>query len=102
MKFQTADSLPTPSLETSGRPGPRRPGLRSLDAAAMILAAFPHPLGAKQLVACMTARGLWTSRGRTPQAVVAAALSRDILLKQDRSRFRKAGPGLFASNAKRR
>ena len=99
MHSEPADSLPAPSSIT-GRPGPRRPGLRSLDAAALILAASPHPLGAKQLVACMTAKRLWVTRGRTPQAVVAAALSRDIRLKQGRSRFRKAGPGLFAANTR--
>ena len=109
MKMRTADSLPAtrPAASdagpvfTSGRPGPRRPGLCSLDAAALILAAYPHPLGAKQLVACMTARRLWTTRGRTPQATVASAICYDIARKGPRSRFAKAGPGLFASNNRR-
>ena len=87
--------LRQPPMTTNGRPGPRRSGLRSLDAAALLLAAYPHPLGAKQLVACMAARRLWITHGRSPQATVAAAICYDIDRKGASSRFAKVGPGLF-------
>ena len=44
----------------------------------------------------MAAQGYWTSpAGRTPQATLHAALTREIQRKQDQSRFRKAERGKF-------
>jgi len=49
------------------------------------------------LIAAMAAHGYWTSpTGKTPAATLSAALQREIVVKKDRARFQKTGPGRFA------
>jgi hypothetical protein len=50
-----------------------------------------------ELIAAMAAQGYWTSpAGKTPQATLHAALTREIKSKKDQSRFRKTERGKFA------
>jgi hypothetical protein len=87
-----------PSSASAGpkRPGPPRPGLGGLDAAATVLTGASKPMSCKELVAQMLTRKLWSTKGKTPAATIGAALARDIQSKKEKSRFRKAGPGLFS------
>jgi len=49
-----------------------------------------------ELIAAMAAQGYWTSpAGKTPQATLHAALTREIKIKKDQSRFRKTERGKF-------
>ena len=66
-----------------------------LDAAAQILAEAKEPLGAKEMVERMLAKGLWQTKGRTPSATIYAAIIREIAAKGDESRFRKTERGKF-------
>jgi HB1, ASXL, restriction endonuclease HTH domain len=76
--------------------GPTR-RLSALGAAARVLAEAGRPLTCPELIAAMAAAGYWASpAGRTPSATLYSALLREITTKGPRSRFRKAGRGLFA------
>ena len=69
----------------------------ALDAAAQVLAEAPaEGLGAKDLIAELKTRGLWSSPGgKTPSATLYAAMLREINAKGDEARFRKVGRGRF-------
>jgi len=69
--------------------------LSGLDAAAKVIADAGTPLNAKQIVERILAQGLWKTGGKTPEATLHAAISREIKLKGDAARFRKAERGLF-------
>jgi hypothetical protein len=74
------------------------PAKRSaLEAAARVLSESQQAMTCPELIAAMAAQGYWTSpAGKTPQATLHAALTREIKLKKDRSRFRKTERGRFA------
>lgn len=78
-------------------PKPTKPRRTSaLDAAAIVLASVNKPMRAVDLIAEMQARGLWTSPGgRTPEATLYAAMTREITTKGDFARFKKVERGLF-------
>jgi len=67
-----------------------------LDAAAQVLAEAGEPMGCKEMVERMLAKGLWQTGGRTPSATIYAAIIREIATKGDASRFRKVDRGKFA------
>ena len=67
-----------------------------LDAAAQVLADAGEPLNAKEIVALMLGRKLWSTSGKTPAATIYAAMIREIQTKGDDARFRKVGRGKFA------
>ena len=73
--------------------GAKRPS--GLDAAAQVLAEAKEPLGAKEIVERMLAKGLWQTSGRTPSATIYAAVIREIAAKGDDGRFRKVDRGKF-------
>lgn len=80
-------------------PKPKR--VSGLDAAAQVLAGAGHPMNARDLVAEMTAKGLWSSpKGKTPHATIYSAILREITTKGKESRFVKADRGLFAAPEK--
>ena len=71
--------------------------LSALDAAARVLSQSQQALTCPELIAAMAAQGYWTSpAGKTPQATLHAALTREIKSKKDRSRFCKTERGKFA------
>ena len=76
--------------------GAKRPS--GLDAAAKVLAEAKEPMGCKDIVQQMLAKGLWRTKGRTPAATITAAIGREIASKGDASRFRKISPGRFTLN----
>ena len=67
-----------------------------LDAAAQVLAEAGEPMGCKEMVKRMLAKGLWQTGGKTPAATIYAAIIREIATKGDDSRFRKVERGKFA------
>ena len=73
-----------------------------LDAAAHLLSlGAGDPMRCKDIVDLAVARGLWTPRdGKTPANTLYAAISREIKLKGDASRFAKAERGKFALASK--
>jgi hypothetical protein len=106
---KTAKTVPSPktaaprpaaaSDPAQAPPGPAaRPAkLSALDAAARVLSESQQALTCPELIAAMAAQGYWTSpAGKTPQATLHAALTREIKLKKDQSRFRKTERGRFA------
>jgi hypothetical protein len=71
--------------------------LSALDAAAKVLGEAGQPMGCKELVGAMAAKGYWSSPGgKTPDATLYSAIVREISTTGEASRFRKAGPGRFA------
>ena len=76
----------------------KKPGC--LDAAVEVLKnAAGGPLGAKEMVERMLAKGLWKTNGRTPQATLYAAIIREIAAKGKEARFHKTDRGMFELSA---
>ena len=72
----------------------------AIDAAAKLLAASKEPMGCKELIEMMGAKGLWTSPGgKTPHATLYSAILREINVKGKEARFKKTDRGRFAANA---
>ena len=70
----------------------------ALDAAAQVLAASEVPMRAKEMIAAMEAKGLWTSPGgKTPEATLYAAIIREIAAKGTAARFKKHDKGVFVA-----
>ena len=73
--------------------------LSQIAAAAKVLAEATEPMGAKEMVEAMSAKGLWTSPGgKTPEATLYAAIMREINAKGTEARFAKADRGKFVAN----
>ena len=71
--------------------------LSALDAAARVLSESRQAMTCPELIAAMAAQGYWTSpAGKTPQATLHAARTREIRIKKDQSRFRKTERGKFS------
>jgi hypothetical protein len=76
----------------------RKPGC--LDAAVQVLkTAGGGPLGCKEMVERMLAKGLWKTSGKTPAATLYAAIIREIAAKGKDARFHKTGRGQFELSA---
>jgi hypothetical protein len=70
--------------------------LSAIDAAAKVLEEEHRPMGCKELIGAMAAKGYWTSPGgKTPGATLYSAILREVETKGDAARFVKAGRGLF-------
>jgi len=87
---------PTAKAGKDAKKKQRKPS--GLDAAAAVLAEAGGPLGAKEMVERMLAKGLWTTGGKTPAATIYAAIIREIAVKGDQARFRKTDRGKFILN----
>jgi hypothetical protein len=72
----------------------------AIDAAAQLLASSKEPMGCKEMIETMAAKGLWTSPGgKTPHATLYSAILREINVKGKEARFKKTDRGRFATNA---
>jgi hypothetical protein len=77
---------------------PKAKRISALDAAAQVLAASEVPMRAKEMIAAMEAKGLWTSPGgKTPEATLYAAIIREIAAKGTAARFKKHERGVFVA-----
>ena len=82
--------------KTPKAPKPKR--VSALDAAAQVLAASEVPMRAKEMIAAMEAKKLWTSPGgKTPEATLYAAIVREIAAKGTAARFKKHERGVFVA-----
>lgn len=88
-----------PKAKKAKEPKEKKPKrVSALDAAAQVLAAAAEPMRAKAIVEAMEAKGLWKSPGgKTPDATLYAAMTREISSKGDKARFKKTDRGLFAA-----
>ena len=78
---------------------PKVKKVSGLDAAALVLAENGQPMKAVDMLAEIQKRGLWASKGRTPEATLYAAIIREIAAKGSEARFRKHDRGLFIAAA---
>ena len=77
---------------------PKAKRVSALDAAAQVLAASMVPMRAKEMIAAMEAKKLWTSPGgKTPEATLYAAIIREIAAKGSAARFKKHERGVFVA-----
>ncbi|MBX3404491.1 MAG: hypothetical protein KF699_13860 [Phycisphaeraceae bacterium] len=77
-------------------PKPKR--VSALDAAAQVLSDSEVPMRAKEMIAAMEAKRLWTSPGgKTPEATLYAAIIREIAAKGTAARFKKHERGVFVA-----
>lgn len=84
-----------------GKPPAKPKRLSALDAAAKVLAESDRPLRAIDMIEVMHAQGLWTSPGgKTPEATLYAAITREIASKGADARFAKVDRGMFTSAIK--
>jgi len=94
-KSRKAAKAAPPAKEATPAPMKR---LSALDAAAQVLAASEVPMRAKEMIAAMEAKKLWTSPGgKTPEATLYAAIIREIAAKGTAARFKKHERGVFVA-----
>ncbi|MBX3316642.1 MAG: winged helix-turn-helix domain-containing protein [Phycisphaeraceae bacterium] len=94
-KAPKTPKAPKPAKEPKPTP-PKR--VSALDAAAQVLAANEVPMRAKEMIAAMEAKKLWTSPGgKTPEATLYAAIIREIAAKGNAARFKKHDRGVFVA-----
>ncbi|MCW5755593.1 MAG: winged helix-turn-helix domain-containing protein [Phycisphaeraceae bacterium] len=94
-KARRAAKAAPPAKVTTPAPAKR---MSALDAAAQVLAASEVPMRAKEMIAAMGAKGLWTSPGgKTPEATLYAAIIREIAAKGIAARFKKHERGVFVA-----
>jgi hypothetical protein len=80
-------------------PKPDRP-LSGLDAAAKVLVDAGEPMRVGDIFAAIQTKGLWATKGKTPEATLYAAIIREIRDKGVDSRFEKKDRGLFKAMGK--
>lgn len=72
--------------------------MSALTAAARVLKDARQAMSCPELITAMAEKGYWKSPGgKTPQATLYSALTREMKTQGNESRFKKAGPGKFAS-----
>ena len=104
------DGKPAAAVKAKGGKAPKTPKtpkpakekkpkrVSALDAAAQVLAASEVPMRAKEMIAAMETKKLWTSPGgKTPEATLYAAIIREIAAKGTAARFRKHERGVFVA-----
>jgi HB1/ASXL restriction endonuclease-like protein with HTH domain len=70
--------------------------LSALDAAARVLEEEGKPMGCKEMIEAMAAKGYWKSPGgKTPHATLYSAILRELSEKGKDARFRKTERGKF-------
>jgi hypothetical protein len=96
VRIEKLEGKPGRAKKAAEPKGPKR--MSALDAAAKVLAGATEPMRAKDLIAAMEARGLWKSPGgKTPEATLYAAMTREISTKGTEARFKKLDRGTFAA-----
>jgi hypothetical protein len=70
--------------------------LSLLDAAVEVMKQLDEPLGAKDITVKVIGLGLWSGKGKTPEATLYSAMIREIANKGEQARFKKVSRGRFA------
>ncbi len=87
-----------PKSPEAPKPAREPKRVSALDAAAQVLAASGVPMRAKEMIAAMEAKGLWTSPGgKTPEATLYSAIIREIAAKGSAARFARRERGAFVA-----
>ncbi len=98
-KAKAGKAPATPPLALNAPPAKGKK-LSALSAAARVLAETGRAMTCRELIEAMAAQGYWTSPGgRTPEATLYAAMTREIRAKGAQARFRKVQRGQFAAHA---
>jgi len=71
--------------------------MSGLDAVAAVLKDAGAPMRVAEVLAVIQKKGLWMSKGKTPEATLYAAIIREIAAKGALARFVKKDRGLFAA-----
>lgn len=74
--------------------------LSLLDAAYRVLTEFGDELSANDLVQAILQKGYWRTEGKTPGNTLNAAMTREIKVKGEESRFAKGARGRFLARPK--
>lgn len=69
--------------------------MNALDAAYQVLLAAGEPLHVHEIARRMLEQGLWTTKGKTPEATIDSCITVDMKHLGDASRFRRAGKRTF-------
>jgi hypothetical protein len=86
------------AARAKAKPQKKKTRPSALNAAARVLAETDAAMTCQELVDVMRKKGYWTSPGgRTPQATLYSAITREIKTKGAAARFRKTERGTFAS-----
>src|SRR2546421_6870556 len=90
----------TPAPKTAKAPKTPKPKkVSALDAAARVLEEEGKPMGCKEMIEAMAAKGYWESPGgKTPHATLYSAILRELGEKGKDARFRKTERGKFQFN----
>jgi hypothetical protein len=92
-----ADAKPRAQKKATPDAGDKK--LSAINAAHKVLADSGKAMNCQELIAAMTAKGLWTSPGGlTPAATLYSAILREVKVKGGESRFRKVEKGKFAAS----
>ena len=75
--------------------------MSGLSAAAKVLSESGRPMTCKEITEAMFAKKLWSSNGKTPAQTIAAAIMREIKVKQKDSRFQRTERGKFAATGQK-
>ena len=67
-----------------------------LDVAHRILEEAGEPLHYQEIARRMIEQGLWSTKGKTPDATVNARIAVDVKTHRAESRFQRTGGGIFA------
>lgn len=97
-KDATRANTAAPKAKPAAKGKPPKPAyVSALNAAVLVLASAPaEGLSAKSMIEQMGAQKLWASpKGKTPEASLYAALTREIGKKGKAARFRKVDRGRF-------
>ncbi len=69
--------------------------MKALDAVYKVLAAEGVPLHYRDITKRIVEQGLWQTRGKTPEATIAAEVGKEIRNQEENSRFKRTGPGMI-------
>lgn len=72
--------------------------MSALNGVVNVLKQAGKPLHYKEITERMLSSGIWSSKGKTPEATINAQLAVDIKTKGNTSRFKRHGRGVFGLN----
>jgi hypothetical protein len=99
-KPPVAKDAKPPKAVKGAKPATKRPKKPSLlNLAAEVLAKAGNPMGCKEIVEAVLAKGEWKTKGKTPAATLYSAIIREIAKLGQKARFRKVDRGQFEAVA---
>lgn len=96
---QVATETDKPTADTTSNTDIKPAKAGGLNAAVRVLQEAGMPLRCKDIVKWMLQKGYWQTEGKTPEATISSAITREIKEKGTASRFRKSDRGMFTINS---